>query len=537
MHSRTHSNLPVLCLALLSAAASVASAQDGDPLVTRARELEIKAYESKSLGDFKLAADALDAASAKYPDDMKLHRSAGSIWLERLKDADRAYPHLEAAYKADPATPGWGHMLAQAAGQSGRKERQLAVLKEVAQANEYDPWVHLDLGQLLLDNGRADEARPYFEKAHSLAPREEWVSIGYARFLNRQSDAAKARQIAEQGVKDNPQSAAAQATLGDIYRSDWDLTLAANAYTQAKAIDPAMKEAEAGLREIRNARAPRFSSVFYQFEDTDNFYQSGLFNNLTVSLADKLYLLAGGNLRWFEDEDTGFERVDRYEQSLGLEYRANRWLTFGAAATAFQTEAADDHYGAALSFTVKPADRFYASGFLRLNDPVNDSIFAAAYAFTQDVVGLEAGYQFTDRLGINAVVSGADYSDGNRRLYSNVEASYLLLRQARVRARFQYEIIDYEFISPFYSSPEFYQILRPLIEAEPQLTRWLWVRARFEVPYVVDDARWGTGVAIGPVIRLGDRFEFFASYLRYDIPGEFTRYSGEGFKVGMTYRF
>ncbi|HEY0010157.1 MAG TPA: tetratricopeptide repeat protein [Tepidisphaeraceae bacterium] len=525
-------------LAIVSiASVACADAPADDPLVTRARTLEANAYETKSDADFMSAAIALEEAVARFPDDLKLRRSAGFLWLEKLKYADRAYPHLEIAYQATPSEPGWGEMLASAAEQTGRQSRQIQVLKEVVDRHPEDPWARLKLGRALMDAGRPDEARPHYEKAYSVSPTDPWVSNHYAEFLIKQSNVAKARDVAQQNVRNHPDSAAARATLGDVYRFDWNLTAAAAAYAEAKAIDPTLPNADDGLRKVTLARSPTFNTVFYQFKDTDNFNQSGSFNSLTVPVANRLFLTGTFNARFFEDDDNALGRRTRYEEAIGLEYRANHWLSLQGSVTAFQTEKADEEVGFTLGATIKPTNRFYAYGFVHVNDPVSDSFVTVADGLTQDLVGAGAGYQLSNRWSAVVITSLAGYSDGNERRFLNADTSYLLWAKPQLYARAQYEIIDYEFNTQRYSSPDAYQIFRPTIEAEPQLTSWLSLRARLEVPYVVDDSRWGTGITIGPVVRVRDRLEFNAAYMRFDIPGDVSRYNGEGFRLQLIYRF
>jgi hypothetical protein len=119
----------------------------------------------------------------------------------------------------------------------------------------------------------------------------------------------------------------------------------------------------------------------------------------------------------------------------------------------------------------------------------------------------------------------------------NSEVAYRVLEEPRAHVRLQYEVFDYRERRPEYSSPQGYQIIRPVFDLKPKITPWLWLDLKVEFPYVIDDSSWGTGITVGPQIKVGENFELTAAYFRYDIPGEFTTYAGEGFKVGLVWRF
>lgn len=512
-------------------------APEQDPLVARARAAEAKAYESNAPADFRAAGALLESASGAHPDDLSLHRSLGYLYLKKLNDPKRAYPHLEAVYSATPASPGWGDMLAQAAGKTGRTDRQIQVLRELAAAKPADPWTQLSLAKALAADDRNTEAKQAYQQAVRLAPDDEWINLDYAEFLKSTGRLTEARAVTERVTVAHPNSAAARAMIGDLYRSDQDFGRARAEYAAALALDPAYHGAQSGMRDIDRAREPKVESVLFHFSDTDNFDQTGLFNTLSFSLTDRLYGSVSFNPRWFEDKDSTFGQITRYEEEVALEYRFNSQWSARGSATAFQTEDADDQYGLSLSTTWKPTQSSYVYGFHRLNDPVNDSITTVARAFTQDVYGIGLGFQIAPRLSTSAIGTYSRYSDDNERRFANVELAYLLWKKPQLYARLQYELIDYTDNRSTYSSPGWYQTIRPMIDVEPKITDWLSFRIRLEVPYILSEAAWGTGVTAGPVIKIGDRFTLNAAYLQYDIPGDFTNYSGNGFKLECSYRY
>jgi hypothetical protein len=252
---------------------------------------------------------------------------------------------------------------------------------------------------------------------------------------------------------------------------------------------------------------------------------------------DHLFVNATFNSGWFRKSKSAFSSVTRYGEGLGLEYRPNSILSFDGGASGFEV---GDHnvVGFNVGATWKPAQNFWLYGSFRLDDPVDDSMTTVADVFTQDVVGLDSGYQFSDDLSANITTSRAYYSDGNTRNFIHVEpATYTLWRPAQLRIGPVYEVTDYRTETSNYSSPSWFQLYGPMIEAEPSLCKWLSIKARCEVATAADASKWGVILSAGPSVHLNDTFEFSAEYLFYNAPTPFTSYSGNGARAALSYRF
>ncbi len=501
-----------------------------------ARKLETRAYQTKAEADFRAAAQALQGCSVENPQDMTLHRSLGYIYLEPLNEPELAYPHLEAVYRAAPEAPGWGDMLAKAAGRTGRVARQIQVLVEETQRNPTDPWSRLSLAQLFEKSARYTQAERWYLDAMRVAPKELWVNIDYAQFLKSCARLDEASKIAQKTLAEHPNSAAALALMGDINRANWNLTKAQAQYAQAMLVDPSYYSAKTGLGEIQRSRSAELSSKYFLFKGTDDFYQAGLFNNLSAPVTDHILLTGTFNTGWFNNDDTNFGNVTRFEEALEADDRLNSSLSLQAGASGFQVESTNKA-GFNVGATWKPSQSAWIYGSYRFNDPVDDSIATVAQGFTQDVVGLAAGYQFTDRLGAKISASHAFYSDGNGRNFIHIEPTYVIWHAIQLSVGAEYEVIDYQMSVPTYSSPHWYQTFGPVVEIEPHIFSWLSVHARVEVPYVAEASRVGTTLNIGPAIHIADHLEGSAEYLYYYVPGSFTNYSGSGFRAALSYRF
>jgi tetratricopeptide (TPR) repeat protein len=503
----------------------------------RAQTLEGLAYQTQSISDYRAAAAAMEACSRIHPEDMSLHRSLGYLYLEKLNQPKLAYPHLEAVYAATPDGPGWGQLLAKDLGELGRLKRQIQVLQDTVKRNPRDPWARLDLADALTKAGRFAEAERAFQYAVIFAPGDEWVSIRYAEFLYSRGRISEAETIAKGVLATHPKSAGALALLGDIDRSNWNLDKAKAEYAQAMIDDPSYYTAKSGLNEVQRSQSPQFQPTYYLFKGTDGFYQTGLFNTLTAPVSDHIFVNANFDVGWYENDQSAFKTATRFEEGLGLEDRLDNVFSLQGGASGFQVTN-HDIAGFNVGATWKPTKDFWAYASYRFDDPVNDSITTVSEGFTQNVIGLSGGYQFTDDISTTITASHAFYSDGNNRNFLHIEPTYMLWALAQLRVGAVYEVIDYGQSVPDYSSPHWYQTYGPLIEAEPYVFSWLSVHARIEPVFVAQAYRWGINVTTGPSVHLLDnRFEGTVEYLYSDVPGSFVNYSGSGFRAMLSYRF
>jgi tetratricopeptide (TPR) repeat protein len=501
-----------------------------------AQTLEGHAYQTNSTSDYAAAAAALEACSYIHPEDRTLHRSLGYLYLEKLNEPKLAYPHLEVVYTATPGDPGWGQMLAKAAGEMGKLNRQIQVLSDTVERNPRDPWSRLDLADALTTAHRFADAEREFQYAVILAPGDQWVSMRYANFLYARGRPLEAGEVAKSVLATHPKSAGALALMGDIDRANWNLDKAKTEYAQAMIDDPSYYSAKAGLNEIQRSQSPQFQPTYYLFKGTDGFYQSGLFNSLTAPVSDHIIASADFDVGWYENNSSTFTTATRFQEALGLEDRLDNELSLQGGASGFQVTS-HDVAGFNIGATWKPTKDFWAYASYRFDDPVNDSITTVAEGFTQNVIGLSGGYQFTDDISTTITASHAFYSDGNNRNFLHIEPTYTLWALPQLRIGAVYEVIDYGRSVSDYSSPHWYQTYGPLIEVEPYLLSWLSVHVRVEPVFVAQAYQWGVNVTVGPTVHLANRFECALEYLYSDVPGSFVNYSGNGFRATLSYRF
>jgi tetratricopeptide (TPR) repeat protein len=504
-------------------------------MLDSAWELEGHAEQTKSADDFRAAADALKKCLDLMPDEIIVRRTLGWIYLEKLDEPKEAYPYLNSAYIKDPTDTGWGLMLAKAAGAIGMTDRQLQVLHEVIARDPNDAETYVELGKALDKQGRTADAEKAYEDADRRAVDEDWVLLAHAHFLHDHGHDAEAMKIANAVIARDPNSVDALGLLGDIHRANWDLSDAQQEYAKAMEFDPSFSSAKTGLSDIESNRAPQFSSDYYLFDGSDHFHQMGLFNTLTVPVSDHFAIDASYNNNYFTNDSTIYSGVLRYQEDLGLEDRVNSQWSFRGGISAFQ-QPMREVTGFNVGATWKPTDSFWVDATYRLNDPVNDTMYTVANALSQDIVGLSGGYQFTDRLGVKAIYSWANYSDDNNRQFLHAEPFYTLYWPAQIRVGFAYETTIYS-ESTAYSQPQAFQTLGPVLHAEPPITSWLTLQVNVYPLWVIDPSNFGLELTIGPAFHLAKDLQIAAGYTYYYLPGSTVPYSGNGFTASLTFRF
>jgi len=142
----------------------------------------------------KKYADALgllERAATKLPDDPALQASLGETYvkLERHADAATAYA---AAFKGDPGNGNYGLAQAKALRQSKQLEKAEGVLREVAKTDAQTEFVYTELGDVLREQGKLDEALKAYMKALIEHPGDKTAHAGAADVYELQGNRAKA---------------------------------------------------------------------------------------------------------------------------------------------------------------------------------------------------------------------------------------------------------------------------------------------------------------------------------------------------------
>lgn len=488
-----------------------------------------EAYRTRRREAFERAARVLEAHLRQEPRDLPRRRTVAYLYLDNLHAPEQAVPHLARVVAAAPRDAAWLQLLAKAQLATGDRAGAAASYRRAADVAPRDVWARYHLGCTLRDLGQTAEAEGAFRAALALEPRNVYVRRELARLAQGGGRSREAAALARELIRDDARDAEAQAILGDVYRADRDFAAAGSAYQAALASNPAHPLAAAGLREIRRAQRPEVKLAFYTFDDTDGLRQTGIFSHVGALLTGRLRASASLNERFFKQSPG--ETVERFEAGLGGEYRFSGALQLAAGISQFKTENLGRETGANVALYFAPTRAVDLSVAYRYAEPVNDSYITARDAFTQNILSASLSVRPLRSLAASVTASTADYSDGNTRRAALASLAWYAPLPASPVVRLEYEWLDFAERTPAYSSPENYGRFRPVLEFAPRLTDWLKLEFHGELSYVFDEREWGTGITAGPRFNVGDWFDLGFNYMRYEIPGGQSTWSGEGFKI------
>ncbi len=95
----------------------------------------------------------------------------------------------------------------------------------------------LNLGLLLMEHNRVDEALPLLEQAQKIVPNNAAVCVALGRAYAQQQKLSLAESELERAVAQEPGSAADHFLLGQVYRKAGEAAKAKAQFAQAASID------------------------------------------------------------------------------------------------------------------------------------------------------------------------------------------------------------------------------------------------------------------------------------------------------------
>ncbi|HEX8371740.1 MAG TPA: tetratricopeptide repeat protein [Chthoniobacterales bacterium] len=520
--------LLIACLPALASATEVRS-----PARIRAESALQRAYSTNEQAQFERAASLLEEVAHQEP-DLALHKSLGYLYLDKLKQPAAAYPHLEAVTRQDPQ-PDWLLMLARASRETGRRKEAVALYHQVGKLTPNDPWARLELAKILRELKRPADARAVLREALEIDPKNNYVRAELAAVDLELGRYGEARELVTEIKTQEPSSGNVHVLAGDVLRKSWDLTGGEAEYRSALEINPTDVAARSGLQKIAEARAPQIGVTYYQFEDSDQLRQRAVYTTAKVPFAGRFAAVLGANFLDFDRE--AFGSAGRTEFAAGVLAHVDARLTLFAGVTAFETENLDSELGVDVAAYFSPTPRVDLSAGFSSAKPVNDSIQAVLSGLTQNVTSGTATWRVWSKVVVSGRGSYAEYADGNQRRQGVVAAGWRTPWSWFQRAALEYETVAFSRQTGAYSSPEHDQILRPVVQLAPRITDWLTVELRGELPYLFNEEEWGTGVSAGLRAQFSNGLKLGGTWLKYEIPGGQTMWSGEGFKVEASYRF
>ncbi len=493
------------------------------------------AWTSGRRSDFESAARALESALGAAPRDLARRKSLAWLYLEKLQQPAAAIPHLREVVAAQPGDASWWELLARAQVATGDRESSLRSYRHAAERAPHSVWPRYHLACTLRDLGRPAEAESTLREALKIEPKNRDVRRVLARTAYAAGHKEVAAVVARELIDEDPRDADAHAVLGDVQRSQRNFSAAGTEYQAALAADPSHSLAQAGIREIRQAQRPEVKLAYYTFDDTDGLRQSGIFSHVSMLLTGRLKASVSANGRFFEQGGRG--TTDRFESSLGLDYRLLSNLQLAGGISQFTASDHDPKIGGSAAIYYQPAS--FADGWIsfRSAEPVNDSFTTAESAFSQNILAAGLNLRPGKHILLSATATTAEFSDDNTRRSALLSLGWSVPLPASPVVKLEYEWLDYDRRTSAYSSPQNYGRFRPVLEISPRLTDWLKVELHGELSYVTDESEWGTGYTAGLRLNKGETMDLGASYMRYEIPGGQTTWSGDGFKVDFSARF
>lgn len=140
---------------------------------------------------YQEALSLLERAAGKLPDDASLQASLGEAYdkLDRPVEAANAYG---AALKVEPANGNYGIEQAQALVKAKQLDKAEAVLREVAKTDSQAEFVYTELGDVLREQGKLDDALKSYMKALIEHVGDKKAHAGAAAVYELQNNRAKA---------------------------------------------------------------------------------------------------------------------------------------------------------------------------------------------------------------------------------------------------------------------------------------------------------------------------------------------------------
>ncbi|MFI4935052.1 MAG: tetratricopeptide repeat protein [Caulobacterales bacterium] len=188
---------------------------------------------AQRLGEAERLASMVLAAA---PGDPIAAQVLGHTLLIQRRAQEAIEPLLAAARRNDD--PAIETLLARALAGAGRAEAAFDQLRRTTARRPPFPLAFLELGDLLGDAGRFDEAAAVFESGLTLAPDAVVLRVGLGNLHLKRNNRAEARRLFSQVRAAAPQRHDALVALAKVLTLDGEYAAAADLYRRALAMRP-----------------------------------------------------------------------------------------------------------------------------------------------------------------------------------------------------------------------------------------------------------------------------------------------------------
>jgi tetratricopeptide (TPR) repeat protein len=169
----------------------------------------------------------------------------------QIKEFEAYYKKVQNLPKKDE---GFYLFLISAARLDGRKEEYVQYSRELLRLNPGNLRVRMELGELLYDEKRFDEAILEFTEVKSMLGSYPRVHFQLARVYLAKNDVAKAKEMAQKELDLNPNLDAAHFIMGEVHRVNKEYREAILKYERAISLDPRSVDALVAMATIRIAQ-------------------------------------------------------------------------------------------------------------------------------------------------------------------------------------------------------------------------------------------------------------------------------------------
>lgn len=184
-----------------------------DPLPDAVKDAMERGYGSSEAKELSDAARVMEEHLQTAPGSAEVRQALGILYLDRMRDAAKALPHLETIAADLPEDPGWQQALARAQRGAGQSAEAAASFRKAAGLQPGDAWVRYELANTLSASGKYAAAVAAYSEALARDPKltDAWLAL--AKTLRADGREVEARKSARMILAYDPKNAAAQTFL------------------------------------------------------------------------------------------------------------------------------------------------------------------------------------------------------------------------------------------------------------------------------------------------------------------------------------
>ena len=184
-----------------------------DPLPDAVKDAMERGYESSEAKELSDAARVMEEHLQAQPGNVEVRQALGILYLDRMRNAAKALPHLETIAADLPEDPGWQQALARAQRGAGHSAAAAASFRKAAGLQPGDAWVRYELANTLSASGKYADAVAAYSDALAHDPKLTDARLALAKTLRADGREVEARKSARMVLAYDPKNAAAQAFL------------------------------------------------------------------------------------------------------------------------------------------------------------------------------------------------------------------------------------------------------------------------------------------------------------------------------------